>query len=105
MTKRNSRYFDKTTTQVFKAMRDAIFKLGLEVKSTDKNAGTLKFVTKTSYFIFGGYEYTLAARSVSELKTQVTLSTNSDVSQKKVDEMADSIYALMDKELPLSNQK
>ena len=85
-------------------MRDAVFKLGLEVKSTDKNSGTLKFVTKTSYVIFGGYEYILYARSVSEFKTQVTLSTTNDISQKKVDEMAENVYAIMDRELPLSKQ-
>jgi len=102
MTKRNTRNFDKPAHQVFKAIRNVIFKLGFEVKSTDKDTRTLKFVTKTSFIIFGGYEYVLNARATNEHITQVTLSTKSDVSQKNVDDLAETIFSDMDKELPVS---
>jgi len=96
------RNFDKPVHQVFKAIRNVVFKLGLEVKSTDKDTSTLKFLTKKSFILFGGYEYVLNARASSEHVTQVTLSTKSDVSQKSVDELAETIFTEMDRELPVS---
>jgi len=102
MTKRNTRNFDKPVNQVFKAIRNVVFKLGLEVKSTDKDSGMLKFVTKKSFILFGGYEYVLNTRATGEHMTQVTLSTKSDVSQRNVDDLAETIFSEMDKELPVS---
>ena len=100
--KRNSRYFNKKMTQVYSAVRDTIFKFGLEVVDSDKNAGTLTFQTKKSYIFFGGYKYTLSVRAVSDQQMQVVLSTGDDISQKKVDELADSIFEEMDRQLPVN---
>ena len=102
MIKRSSRNFDKKEDRVFKAMRNAIFKLGLEVKGSDKETGTVEFVTKKSFIFFGGYQYTLVARSVSEQVTQVTLRTKDDARQSEVNELAESIFIEMDKELPIN---
>ncbi len=100
--KRNARYFNKKLSQVYNAMRDIIFKFGLEIVESDKKSGMIKFVTKKSYIFFGGYEYTLKVREVSDQQVQVVLSSGADVSQNDVDKLADRIFEEMDKELPVN---
>ena len=100
--KRNARYFNKNMTQVYSAVRDTIFKFGLEVVDSDKSAGKLTFMTKKSYIFFGGYKYNLSVRAVSDQQMQVVLSTGDDLSQKQVDELADSLFEEMDKVLPVN---
>ena len=102
MTKRVVRNFDKTINQTFKGMRDAVVKLGFEFEKVEKDRFIIEMKTKMSYIFFGGHKYTMAARSISEKSTQVTITAKSDVSQNNLNELAESIFTTMDKELPIS---
>jgi len=102
MTKRSVRNFDKTITQTFKAMRDSVVKLGLEFEKVEKDRYIIEMKTKTSYIFFGGQKYTMAARSITEKSTQVTITAKSDVSQNNLNELSESIFANMDRELPIA---
>jgi len=102
MTKRAVRNFDKTIGQTFKAMRDAVVKLGFDFEKVEKDRFIIQMKTKTSYVFFGGKQYTMAARSISEKSTQVTITAKSDVSQNNLNELSENIFTIMDKELPIA---
>ena len=102
MSKRTVRNFDKSIIKTFKAMRNAVVKLGLTFENVEKDKFIIEMKTKTSYLFFGGNKYTLSARSISETNTQVVVSAKSDVSQNIINELSESIFILMDKELPMA---
>ena len=101
--KRKTIKYDKSKVRTCKAIRNAVVDLGFDTIKTDKNIGILKFKTKKKYLFFGGTDFTITANEVSERDTEVTISTEGDISKSDFQKMANNIFNKMDKELPIES--